>query len=243
MFDRLYALDFDADDEGKQRPRELALTPEGKRAWVGFHNAHADEQARLSGDLAAVWSKLRGYAARLALVIHLVRQAADDPTLAAPDAVDEQSIAASVVMIRWFGREAQRVYGLLNESEQERDLRRLAEGIEQRGGRITANDLRRSSRAYAKSADAEAALDALADAGLGGWRAVGPGPEGGRPTREFVLSPSCAVDTAPAADPPARGSGYGDAADSEPDDLAATPASIPMPNASAGLDEIGRAAA
>ena len=70
------------------------MTPAGKAAWIQFFEAHAVEQADLTGELSAVWSKLEGYAARLALVVHFIRWAAEDPTLQDPDAVDETSIAA-----------------------------------------------------------------------------------------------------------------------------------------------------
>ena len=40
-------------------------------------------------DLAAAWSKLEEYAARLTLVIHSARWAAEDPDLENPDVVDK----------------------------------------------------------------------------------------------------------------------------------------------------------
>jgi len=88
VFDRLYELHFDHTPDGDPRPVKVPLTPEGKAAWIEFYNEHATEQVELTGDLSAAWSKLEGYAARLALVTHFVRWAADDPTLHDPDAVD-----------------------------------------------------------------------------------------------------------------------------------------------------------
>jgi len=37
----------------------VALTAEGKRAWIEFYNRHAQEQVELTGDLAAAYSKRR----------------------------------------------------------------------------------------------------------------------------------------------------------------------------------------
>ena len=51
-------------------------------------------KAEMAGDLAAAWSKLEGYAARFALLVHLVRAESGDQALADAGTVDEQSIAA-----------------------------------------------------------------------------------------------------------------------------------------------------
>ena len=95
-----------------------------------WYNSHAQEQAELTGDLAAGWSKLEGYAPRLALVIHLVRAAADDPTIDSADRVDEASVRAGCTLSDWFGHEARRVYGVLGESDEDREDRRLVELIQ-----------------------------------------------------------------------------------------------------------------
>ena len=100
------------DNHGEPIPKTLGLDPAAKREWIRFYNSHAEEQAELHGELAAAWSKLEGYAARLALVVHVVRQAANDPTLTTPDAIDAVSIAAGVRLAGWFGHEARRVPNL-----------------------------------------------------------------------------------------------------------------------------------
>lgn len=82
LVSRLLALDMPEDENAQPQPRDIFLSPDGKRAWIDFFNAHADEQAELAGDLAAAWSKLEGYAARFALLVHLIRAQSDDPTLA-----------------------------------------------------------------------------------------------------------------------------------------------------------------
>ena len=38
----------------------------------------------MAGDLAAAWSKLEGYAARFALLVHLVRAESGDPRWSMP---------------------------------------------------------------------------------------------------------------------------------------------------------------
>jgi hypothetical protein len=104
---------------------------------VQFYNAHAEEHEALTGELSAAWSKLEGYAARLALVIHYVRWAIDDPTLATVGEIDAKSIEAGASLSRWFGNEARRVYAILGESSEQRDQRRLIELIQRKGGSVT----------------------------------------------------------------------------------------------------------
>jgi hypothetical protein len=189
VFERLYSLELVASDDAEPRPVTLRLTAEAKQAWRSFYDAHADEQAALTGDLAAAWSKLEGYAARLALVIQCVAWAAVGEPASGPDAVGLAAIESGIVLSRWFGQEARRVYAALAESEEERDRHRLLELIQRRGGRITARELMQGDRRFRDSADAaEVALQELVGAGLGTWEPVSPTDWGGRPTGCFRLS-------------------------------------------------------
>jgi hypothetical protein len=194
IFDRLYSLQPVVDENDEPQPVALRLTPEGKKAWIKFYNDHAKEQARLTGDLSAAWSKLEGYAARLALVIHLVRCVSGDETGVSIDEVDEVSIAAGVELSRWFGQEARRVYDILGESDENRDQRQLIELIRRKGGTVTGRDLMRASRLYPAADDAEKALQELADAGLGRWEFDNHDGGPGRPARRFTLTETVDVD-------------------------------------------------
>jgi hypothetical protein len=194
IFDRLFALTMEVDPESADpmnpdlRSRLVRLAEDGKREWVRFYNEHATEQAKLTGELSAAWSKLEGYAARLALVIHMVRWAADDPSLHDPQRIDEASVAAGVALARWFGDEAKRVYAVLSESDDDRGTRQLMEWIERRGGTVTVRDLTRGPREY--RADPKRAAKALGDlvtAGVAVWVHDDHGPTGGRPTDRIRL--------------------------------------------------------
>ena len=153
----------------RPQPRDVPLSPQGKQAWIEFYNAHAVEQAEMAGDLAAAWSKLEGYAARFALLVHLVRAESGDQALVDAGAVDEQSIAAGVKLSRWFGDEAARVYAEIGgdaESPEAREQRELVRIIRDRGGEITVRGLMQASRRYRSSAEeAEAALGRLVASG------------------------------------------------------------------------------
>lgn len=195
LFDRLYSLEMVAGDDGLPCPVTLRLTAAGKDAWVLFFDAHSRERDELSGDLAATWSKLEGYAARLALVVQCMRWAETGQPGGGPSAVDEQSVNAGAALSRWFGYEAQRVYAVLGESDKGREHRRLAEWVERKGGTVTARDLQMGKRCYRESSEAaEKALDELVKAGIGEWVNVGPTGRGGRPTDEFRLVNSVNVN-------------------------------------------------
>lgn len=192
VFDNLFDIEPIDGPDGDPEPGIVRLSSPAKAAWIQFYNEHADEQVELSGDLSAAWSKLEGYAARLALVVHLVRWASGE--IDDPDELDEQSLTSGVTLSRWFGRETCRVYDMLAEEEDDRARRELIERIERRGGTITVRDLQRSSRAHAGSEIAEAALEDLVSAGWGRWDTCPPGSAGGRPSRHFRLADSADVD-------------------------------------------------
>lgn len=177
------------DSTGEPYPADVDLTPEAKRRWIAFYDSHAAEQAELDGSLAAAWSKLEGYAARLSLVVHCVRRAAGERV--EPWLCDERSIESGITLSRWFGGEARRVYGLLDETPEDRQRRELVDLIRRKGGTVSVRELSRSSRMFSRADDWEQALIDLAEAGMGRW--IHPPHSGrGRPgPRLFELT----VDT------------------------------------------------
>jgi hypothetical protein len=193
LVERLYELQPTETDEGELRPVVVGLTPDAKAAWKAYYNAHAQEQADLAGELSAAWSKLEEYAARLALVVHFARWAADVSTLANADVVDAGSMAAGIRLANWFKGEARRVYALLGESDDDRDRRRLVEWIERKGEAVTPRDVQMGCRWLREAGAAEAALEQLAKAGWGNWEPTPPGRRG-QPTRRFRLSTPSAVN-------------------------------------------------
>ena len=193
LFGRLLAIQFRQGEDDEQAPIDIPLSVDGKRAWVAFYDAHAREQTDLVGELAAAWSKLEGYAARLALIVHLIRVAADDPTVDINE-IDADSVRSGAALVDWFGHEAKRVYQTFGESDEDRDRRQLVELIRRKGGKITARDLQRSTRRFRGSAkEAEKVLTGLVELGLGSWFNVVD--TGGRPATVFRLSGMESGDT------------------------------------------------
>lgn len=186
VYDRLWELSPTKDRDGEPTPIMIPLAPDAKSSYIDFVNANGSEQYELEGDLAAAWSKLEGYAARLALVHHLVRCASGERT--DPEAgIDAESMTAGIALVRWFGAEDRRIYSVLEETEQDAEHRELVELIRRHGGSITVRDLQRARRRYPTADAAEGALNALGEAGVGAWQAASNGTVGGRPVRSFAL--------------------------------------------------------
>jgi DNA polymerase I-like protein with 3'-5' exonuclease and polymerase domains len=199
LLDKLRELKFDEHPDGGRGPHVLKLSPEGKAAWVAYYDRWAAEQAGAEGELAAAYSKLEGYSARLTLLHHVVTHVALEADDVRP--VGPKSVAAGIALSEWFAAEARRIYTSLAESEEERETRRLMEFIRSRGGRMTVRDLMRANcRRYPDRGAAEAALGALVEAGLARWVEVPTTTDGGRPTKtaELVEPP----DGDPEDDPP-----------------------------------------
>jgi hypothetical protein len=195
LFDRLNELQPTIEDGGDPQPVLVRLSGDASIAWIAYYNAHNIEQADLTGDMAAAWSKLEEYAARLALVIHFIRWA--DRALSKPEILDAASMNAGIVLAEWFKHEARRVYSMLDETETDRDQRRLVEWIGRKGRPVTCREVQQGCRWLKEPGAAEAALEGLVRAGLGIWE-QSPAGQRGQPTRRFKLStPSTVYGNAP----------------------------------------------
>lgn len=194
---RLLSLEPFRRADQSESPVDLGLTSAAHKDWVSFYNTHADEEVELEGELASAWSKLEAAAARLALVIHLVRWATDDPSLEDSEHVDAESVSAGVTLANWFGNEARRVYAMLVETEEQKVDRRLVEWIERKGGRVTVRQLQQGWREFSTSEQARSGLQRLVEQGFGRWSHQPSSSRGGRPTEAFELSPACRIYETP----------------------------------------------
>src|SRR5262249_7836676 len=91
--------------------------------------------------------------------------------------------------------EAERIYGMLAETKEDRQARRLMEFIRSHGGGITVRGLYRSSPSrYRTPEDAEQVLQGLVDTGLAQWVEKPASAKGGRPSRGIRLSTALTID-------------------------------------------------
>ena len=126
------SLKFASCSNDKHKPVTLHLSPGAKSLFISYYDEHGNRLAGLSGELAAAWSKLEGYALRLALVHYLIRWASDDKTTNDVGPVDVDSMTVGIRLSSWFAAETKRVYAALSEDEDTRDQRELAELIQRR---------------------------------------------------------------------------------------------------------------
>jgi hypothetical protein len=195
MLRGLQSLKMDVDQEGELVPFTFRMTPDARDHWITFYNEWAEEQNFVDGDLAACYSKLEAYAARLALLHHVASHVHVEEF---SDPIEPVSVEAGITLARWFAAEARRIYVILGETKEQRLARRLVNLIRARGGKITVRQLQRADCTTFRSADdAENALRGLVEAGLGVWENEPPPETGGHAVRRFVLHDSMTHDTRP----------------------------------------------
>jgi hypothetical protein len=167
MLDKLLKLEFTKDESDHNVPVVLSLSPEAKTEWIKFYGEWATEQNGLDGGLAAVYAKLEGYAARFALVHHIV-SCVENGTDTATD-VGVESIRAGIELARWFGQEARRIYSSVLEPAKS-GTPQLTETIRENGGNMSVRELMRTNnRKYPDAKTAEDALNKLVESGTAEW--------------------------------------------------------------------------
>ena len=196
---RLLALEFDRDLEGNPTPHDLRFDERASKRWAEFYNSWNQKLLDADDDMRSALSKLRGIAARLALLHHVIVHVDLGVTDIRPIGV--ASVEAGITLATWFAGQMQRVYATLNDSVEERQSRALLEWVRSRGGEATVRDvLKTFYRRYRRMEEARAALQEWVSAGLARWVTRPAGPTGGRPVEVCVLIDSDRTDTADTAD-------------------------------------------
>lgn len=190
----LLKLELAIDEDGLPVPRMLVLAPDAKQLWIAFYNQHAEEQIQLDDSLAAAWSKLEGYAARFALVLHCLRAACDERVESA--VVDAETMDAAISITRWCANESRRVYAALKESDEEGTTRNVLERVRACGGSTTVRDWQRA-RSLKTAAEAREQLDHLVRAGVARWVQCRPDAVGGAPKELLSLIDESETDKTP----------------------------------------------
>jgi hypothetical protein len=164
-------------------PVAVSLSSEAKSLWVDFYNSWNTDNAEAVGDTAAMFSKIEGYAARFALILHVVLTCRDT----APTPIGAESMAAGITLARWFAVEAKRVYTLMEECKGDAETAELIAFVRSKGGRVTPLEVYRANRSRYPSCDAaEHALHKLDQRGR--WITGAGGAAGGRPSTWFTLT-------------------------------------------------------
>lgn len=180
LLEALRQLSFDGE------PKHVELSPEAEAAFDSYRQDHLQEQDRLTGRLEAAWSKLEEYPARFALVFHCVKVAMGEGD---EFMLDGDSMERGIELAKWHKHETRRVYAMLGETSEQRELREVADWIRSKhSGSITASELQRGRRSIKTSDEAQMTLFALREAGFGEIENRPPPPNGGHATLAFHLS-------------------------------------------------------
>jgi hypothetical protein len=172
MFDTLFSLR--PNDDG--HPQVLDLEPEALGVFKEWWNEIGQQRQQATGPTKSMLSKAEAWAARLALVCHLIRQAGSEPTLRSR--IDADSITRGVGLARWAAREWTRVFRLMEQGGNEAADHALRDWIVSRGGIASVRDVRRGLRRYQSPGRAEEAMRRLVASGAADWAAESTG---GRP--------------------------------------------------------------
>jgi hypothetical protein len=114
----------------------LLLTSEARDEWIRWYNSH-NRQVRAETFpimLIGPWAKLRGYCARLALIVHAMRWACGEAGENV-EAVDAESVRRVVRLIEYFKSHARRVYTRMPTSADDRQVERIAAWLRRKSDR------------------------------------------------------------------------------------------------------------
>jgi DNA polymerase-1 len=122
--ERLLGLSMVASEEGRPRPFYVHLTSSGKQAWQRFTHAHAEEvnAADFPPHLAGPWAKLKGYGARLALIVHYLRWVCGEAT---GEDVDGESMDRATALVAYFKAHARKVHAVMDADPRIADARKV----------------------------------------------------------------------------------------------------------------------
>lgn len=159
----LLNLNHDVQADPPPAPADVVLTLPARKRFGEWFDSNEAERAELQGVLAGHWSKLVAYCARFALVFALIRQVIDHGD---NESISVEDVEAAITLVEWHKGEARRVHGMLNEDEDARERRRLAQIIQAHAGEVSVRDWQRK-RSHGSADAAKAELDELALAGYG----------------------------------------------------------------------------
>jgi hypothetical protein len=115
--------------DGEERPRSVALTSDGKKAWEKFTAELAQElnKDNLPEPIQGHLAKFKGYCARLALVVHCLRQAGGET---GGEDVDGESMNRASRLIAYFRSHALKVHAALGSDSEIEEAQRVLQWIE-----------------------------------------------------------------------------------------------------------------
>jgi hypothetical protein len=132
---RLLAEPATLDGRGAPSFRLAALSAAARRSWRAWTAFHAEEvnDGEFPPHLLGPWSKLRGYAGRLVLVLHALRWAVGTGA-DCPVEVEADTVEAVVRLTAYFKAHARKVWGAVEADERLWAARRVLRWLAERPG-------------------------------------------------------------------------------------------------------------
>lgn len=188
---RLLTLDLVPDEAGEPRPWFVAFTDDARALMDDFRAVVRGWEAGAEGLMLSFVGKLPGLTARLALVLAYLDWAADGAD--EPQAITVQHFGRAAHLVEaYLLPMARRAYADTATPKAERAARRLVGIVREQGWqRFTTRDVLRLDRSgLGTAAELNPALAVLEDGEC--IRPVDPpaNPQGGRPTRLFLVNPA-----------------------------------------------------
>jgi hypothetical protein len=142
---RLFGLNFEGEGTADRRPVDVGVNEDAQGMLVRWWDAVADRitAGDYSNDERAMLSKLKGYALRFALVLHLTRCAAGDGVGHSWQNIDAETMRRALRLADWFKATAIGIYRKLEKSEADEVDEAIMGYIRERG-RATVRELNRS---------------------------------------------------------------------------------------------------
>jgi hypothetical protein len=181
VVEQLLALEMETTTDGRKRPRFVGLTGEGRQEWERFTRAHSAEvnDEDFPAYVKGPWSKLKGYCARLALILSRLRLASRvsgssvnpfcSSNLTGEDVTGED-VCKAARLVAYFKSHAYKVYALMDADPQVWGARRILKcladnpGMARQEGGFTRRDLHQCLRRQFPAPDAlKAPLAVLVD--------------------------------------------------------------------------------
>jgi hypothetical protein len=190
---RLAKLEMVAEGGGAFGPVRLPLDPEGEDLLEVFGKETVGQAHDATGPMAAVFSKARGHALRLATVIEFLWWCGGESGDAEPDRIGHAAVAAAIDLMRdYFIPMAERVFGDASIPFADRLGMTLARHLKRIGVRsFNARDLRRKIGGDLRAAsEMETACKLLVEANLIRPQLARRGATPGRPALAFEVNPA-----------------------------------------------------
>lgn len=193
----LHALEMFREDTGELRPNFIGFDQGAKSAYVTWYNAHCEEQEALDMPPAhvGVWSKMRAYCLRFALILSRLRLAMD-PEIGAElikNPASVRDVQGAIALVDYFKNHFARVNHRMTGGIGSRDAWAVLAWADRKGlSEFRERDVRKDLvRRFPTSRDLAPAIDALVQAG-----ALRPKDEpedphrkGRKPTPAYEINP------------------------------------------------------